>query len=70
MYDINDVVTFNMIIFNRWGDIIYETTEKEEYWDGKFNNTIVQQGVYAYTITITDIYEKLHNFTGYVYLIR
>ena len=70
MYDINDVVTFNMTIFNRWGGIIYETTEKEEYWDGKFNNTIVQQGIYTYTITITDIYEKLHNFTGYVYLIR
>ncbi len=70
MYDINDVVTFNMIIFNRWGDIIYETTEKDEYWDGKFNNTIVQQGVYTYTITITDIFEKLHNFNGYVYLIR
>jgi len=70
MYDINDVITFNMIIFNRWGNIIYKTTEKEEYWDGKFNNTIVQQGVYAYTITITDIYEKLHNFNGYVYLIR
>ena len=70
MYDINDVVAFNMTIFNRWGGIIYETTEKEEYWDGKFNNTIVQQGVYTYTITISDIYEKLHNFTGYVYLIR
>tara|TARA_B110000211_G_C14069015_1_gene549068 strand:- start:365 stop:2224 length:1860 start_codon:yes stop_codon:yes gene_type:complete len=70
MYDINDVVTFNMIIFNRWGDIIYKTTKKDEYWDGKFNNTIVQQGVYAYTITITDIYEKLYNFNGYVYLIR
>ena len=70
MYDINDVVTFNMKIFNRWGAIIYETTEKEEYWDGKFNNTIVQQGVYAYTITITDIFEKLHNCNGYVYLIR
>ena len=70
MHDINDVVTFNMMIFNRWGDVIYETTEKNEYWDGKFYNTIVQQGVYAYTITITDIFEKLYNFNGTLYLIR
>jgi len=70
IYDIDDVVTFNMTIFNRWGDIIYETTEKEEYWDGKFNNTIVQQGVYAYTITITDVFEELYNFKGSLYLIR
>jgi len=70
MYDINDVVTFNMTIFNRWGDIIYETTQKEDYWDGKFNNAIVQQGVYAYTITITDVFEELYNFKGSLYLIR
>ena len=70
IYDIDDVVTFNMKIFNRWGDIIYETNEKDKYWDGKFNNTIVQQGVYAYTITITDIFEELYNFKGSLYLIR
>ena len=70
IYDIDDVVTFNMKIFNRWGDIIYETNEKDKYWDGKFNNTIVQQGVYAYTIIITDIFEELYNFKGSLYLIR
>jgi len=70
IYDIDDVVTFNMKIFNRWGDIIYETNEKDKYWDGKFNNTIVQQGVYTYTIIITDIFEELYNFKGSLYLIR
>ena len=50
--------------------MIYETNEKEEYWNGNFNNTYVQKGVYAYTITITDIFEKLNSFTGYVTLIR
>jgi len=70
MNDINDVATFNMMIFNRWGDLIYETSKKEEYWDGKFNNTIVQHGLYAYTITIIDIFEELYNFNGSLYLIR
>lgn len=70
MHDINDVLTFNMKIFNRWGDVIYETTEKEKYWDGKFNNTLVQHGVYAYTITITDIYENSYNYNGHIFLIR
>ena len=70
MYDINNVVTFNMIIFNRWGDIIYETNKKEEYWDGTFNNTDVQQGVYGYIVTITDIYNFSHNYHDHVFLIR
>ena len=70
IYDIDDVVTFNMKIFNKWGDIIYETNKKEEYWDGTFNNTDVQQGVYVYLVTITDIYDNSHNFNGNVFLIR
>ena len=70
IYDIENVVNYNMTIFNRWGEIIFETNEVGIYWDGKFNNTIVQQGIYAYTITITDIFEKLYDFNGYIYLIR
>jgi len=70
IYDIDDVVTFHMQIFNRWGDMIYETNKKEEYWDGTFNNTAAQQGVYGYIITITDIYDVSHDLNGYVCLIR
>jgi gliding motility-associated-like protein len=70
IYDIDNVVNYNMTIFNRWGEIIFETNEVGIYWDGKFNNTIVQEGIYAYTITITDIFEKLYDFNGYIYLIR
>ena len=70
IYNIDDVITFNMTIFNRWGEIVYETNEVGRYWEGRFNNTDAQQGVYAYIVTITDILEKLYSFNGYVCLIR
>ena len=70
IYDIDNVVNYNMTIFNRWGEIIFETNEIGRYWDGRFNNTDVQQGLYVYIITITDIYEKSYNYNGHVFLIR
>ena len=68
IYDIDDVVNYNMKIFNRWGEAIFETNER--YWDGRFNNTDAQEGVYGYIITITDIYENSYNYNGHVFLIR
>jgi gliding motility-associated-like protein len=70
IYDIDNVVNYNMTIFNRWGEIIFETNEIGIYWDGRFNNIDVQQGVYVYIITVTDIYDNSYNFNGYVCLIR
>ncbi|MEE2931687.1 MAG: gliding motility-associated C-terminal domain-containing protein, partial [Bacteroidota bacterium] len=70
IYHINDVVDYNIKIFNRWGESVYETNEIDKHWDGKYNNTNVQQGVYVYIITITDIYENFYNLNGYICLIR
>ena len=68
--DINDVVSYNMRIFNRCGELIFETDEAVGYWDGIFNNNNVQEGVYGYTISIKDIYDNYHNFNGHICLIR
>ena len=50
----------SMIIYNRWGDKIYETTSNEP-WDGKN----CQIGIYTYSI-------RTHNqhYTGQISLIR
>ena len=44
---IND---FSMKIFNRWGKLIYETTDPNKRWDGKFEGEISIEGTYAYVI--------------------
>lgn len=45
---IND---FSMKIFNRWGKLIYETTNPNQRWDGRFEGEISLEGTYAYVIT-------------------
>ncbi len=40
------IVEFRAIIFNRWGQKLFEWTDPNEGWDGTFNGKPVAQGVY------------------------
>ncbi|MAW21347.1 MAG: hypothetical protein CMD16_03000, partial [Flavobacteriales bacterium] len=43
---------FNIKIFNRWGEKLFESNEIGKYWDGTFENKKVQAGMYYYHIEI------------------
>lgn len=62
---------FDMQIFNRWGEKIYETKSLDgRGWDGDFNGNGQPQGVYIYLITAgfaNGVHEK---YQGNVTLIR
>ena len=47
-----DPYNYEMLIFNRWGEIIFETHDVTYGWDGtySFTNSICQDGVYSYKI--------------------
>jgi gliding motility-associated-like protein len=61
-----DFLAFKMIIYSRWGDVIYETNDINSPWDGKMNDKIVQEGSYAYYIYIEDGKGKAYEYRGYV----
>ena len=42
---------FSLIIYNRWGQKVYETDNVNEQWDGTYNGVIAPQGSYAYSIS-------------------
>lgn len=52
-----NVSNYELFIFNRWGDLIFQTTDPEEGWDGTFNGNIVQFDVYTYKLTYDYITE-------------
>jgi gliding motility-associated-like protein len=39
-----------MQVFNRWGQLVFESTAPDAEWDGLFNGEPVQQDVYVYTM--------------------
>tara|TARA_B110000908_G_C10235009_1_gene442791 strand:- start:114 stop:2180 length:2067 start_codon:yes stop_codon:yes gene_type:complete len=46
------VKSFNLKIFNRWGEQLYESNTMDKYWDGTFKANKVQQGSYYYNIEV------------------
>lgn len=45
-----DVGSFEMLIFNRWGQVIFESRDPESGWDGTYKGDLVPDGIYTYTI--------------------
>ena len=41
---------FNMRIFNRWGELIFESTDLFVGWDGYYRGQLSPQDVYVYTM--------------------
>jgi gliding motility-associated-like protein len=48
-----DPYNYEMLIYNRWGEIIFETHDVTYGWDGTyaFENSTCQDGIYTYKIT-------------------
>lgn len=65
-----DFQNYKMFIFSRWGDIIYETNDINAPWDGRMNGEFVQEGSYAYYITVEDGKGKAYEQSGYVVMLN
>lgn len=65
------LTSFKMQLFNRWGQLIFETTNLDGAgWDGKFNNTDQPVGVYVYIIDATFRDGQKEHHQGNVTLMR
>ena len=45
-----NVLMFSFSIYSRWGEELFSTKNKEEFWDGSFKNKIVPIGIYTYNL--------------------
>lgn len=65
------IENFELLIYNRWGDVIWESHNANDKWDGTHNGSLVQDGVYVWTMLI-DMKEtgELKMITGHVTLIK
>jgi gliding motility-associated-like protein len=49
-----DVKDFSMIIFNRWGEKIFETKDINQGWDGTYKGVPSPVGLYIWQIEAND----------------
>jgi gliding motility-associated-like protein len=60
------VTSMEMNIFNRWGDLVYHSTDKDGRWTGQVQDGeyYIPNGVYHYRIFIRDLILQTHEFNG------
>ena len=44
------IKNYHILIYNRWGEVIFESTEARKQWDGRYKGRPVEQGVYVYKL--------------------
>jgi gliding motility-associated-like protein len=65
------VYDYTMMIFDRWGNHIFTTTDTEIGWDGTFHGKPCQEDVYVYKIEYMQKHSTgLHSVSGHVNLVR
>lgn len=57
---------FDLSIYNRWGELIFQSSRPNEAWTGK--DAI--PGYYMYKIKALDFENGVHNYSGVVYLMK
>ena len=64
------IKTFNLQIFNRWGEKVFETTSKTLGWDGTYKGKAMDTGVFVYKADGITLEGKPFSIKGNITLIR
>lgn len=65
-------VQFEMTIINKSGKVIYKTSDKNEPWNGKINNTgqVLTEGIYLWQVITYDAEGTSHRHHGKIHLVK
>ena len=72
------IVEFNMMVFNRWGELIFESNKIKNQldglhmggWDGTYKNNEIQEDVYSYVVKYKGINTTKKIIYGKILLIK
>lgn len=66
-----DIYSFHLELFNRWGEVVFESYDSEIGWDGTYNGVIAPSGTYVWKISCKDQEnDQKYEFDGHVTIIR
>jgi gliding motility-associated-like protein len=67
-----DIYDFHLTMFNRWGEVVWESYNSEAGWNGRYGSQgKVQDGTYVWVIEAKDTYnDKKYEFRGHVTVLK
>lgn len=66
----NNIQSMNFMIFNQWGEKVYETKDVNGSWDGTYKGKLQPVGVYVFVLNGTTTDGKTFNKKGSINLLR
>jgi gliding motility-associated-like protein len=64
------IQTMQFMVFNQWGEKVFETTNQSNGWDGMYKGKAQPSGVYIYVLKMTLLNGTQSEMKGSVHLIR
>lgn len=69
--DVSNAKTVKAVIYNRWGQLLYEWDGTDGGWDGRTTAGLESaEGTYFYLFEITDLNDEVHIYEGHLVLRR
>ena len=65
-----NVDRYSMVIYNRWGEVVFTSNDVDQGWDGKYLGKEAELDVYVYTIEVTFSAGNTEKVVGDVTLLR
>lgn len=65
-----EIAEFEMLIFDRWGEAIFESSSIDSGWDGNYRGVPVESEVYVYKVKVKDSLGEWHDIAGHITLVR
>ena len=68
--NLTGVVDYEMMIYNKWGELLFKTTDQNIGWDGYYKGKLCPEDTYIYKMTLLTTDAKAIEKAGDVLLIR
>ena len=64
------LLSYSILIYNRYGGIVYSSTDVNNQWDGMLKGAPLTAGSFVYVINAKDYFNKLIKLRGSIVLLR
>ncbi|MBL1280210.1 MAG: gliding motility-associated C-terminal domain-containing protein [Fluviicola sp.] len=66
-----DIYDYDLFVYNRWGELIWESHDPSQGWDGTYKGRIIKNDTYIWTATVKNPYaDERINFSGHVSILK
>lgn len=65
-----NLIDYDLKIYNRWGQLLFHSSDPLKGWDGNFGGKIIPDGTYVYLIRATGADNVIYNKSGHITVLQ